>query len=75
MGVEVAYVGMDGSGVRRPLPEVWAAPFEYALPARAVAHWALAESWRPAQPALDDTPGRVRGSLPSLAATRLARYE
>ncbi|WP_326657200.1 hypothetical protein [Streptomyces sp. NBC_00385] len=42
----------------------------------AVAHWALADSWRPPSwPLITYTPGRVRGTLPGLAANRLARHE
>lgn len=42
----------------------------------AVAHWALADSWRPpSRPLTTYTPGRVRGTLPGLAANRLARHE
>ncbi|MFD7233732.1 hypothetical protein ACFWAT_00290 [Streptomyces syringium] len=53
--------------------------YPYSPPDRggdAVAHWALADSWRPpSQPLAAYTPGRVRGTLPSLAANRLARHE
>jgi len=42
----------------------------------ALAHWALADSWRPpSRPLTTYTPGRVRGNLPGLAANRLARHE
>ncbi|MFC5031833.1 hypothetical protein C8250_002695 [Streptomyces sp. So13.3] len=42
----------------------------------AVAHWALADSWRPpSRPLTTYTPGRVRGTLPGIAANRLARHE
>ncbi|MBJ7004820.1 hypothetical protein JG491_32955 [Streptomyces sp. CRPSP2-6A1] len=41
----------------------------------AVAHWALADSWRPSRPLTTYTPGRTRGTLPGLAANRLARHE
>lgn len=42
----------------------------------AVAHWALADSWRPpSRPLITYKPGRVRGTLPGLAANRLARHE
>lgn len=42
----------------------------------AIAHWALADSWRPpSRPLTTYTPGRVRGTLPGVAANRLARHE
>ncbi|MFC7900198.1 hypothetical protein ACFUV1_08585 [Streptomyces griseoincarnatus] len=42
----------------------------------AVTHWALADSWRPpSRPLTTYTPGRVRGTLPGVAANRLARHE
>ncbi|MFE0206901.1 hypothetical protein [Streptomyces sp. NPDC058985] len=42
----------------------------------AIAHWALADSWRPfSRPLTTYTPGRVRGTLPGIAANRLARHE
>ncbi|WP_258527971.1 TnsA-like heteromeric transposase endonuclease subunit [Streptomyces sp. NBRC 110611] len=42
----------------------------------AVAHWALADSWRPpSRPLTTYAPGRDRGTLPGLAANRLARQE
>lgn len=42
----------------------------------AVAHWALADSWRPpSRPLTTCTPGRVRSTLPGVAANRLARHE
>ncbi|MCX4523644.1 TnsA-like heteromeric transposase endonuclease subunit [Streptomyces anulatus] len=34
-GFEVAYVAPDGTELRRPLADVWAVPFEHALPVRA----------------------------------------
>lgn len=41
-----------------------------------MAHWALADSWRPpSRPLTTYTPGRTRGTLPGLAANRLARHE
>ncbi|MEU3437910.1 hypothetical protein [Streptomyces sp. NPDC006863] len=42
----------------------------------AVAHLALADSWRPpSRPLTTYTPGRERGTLPGVAANRLARHE
>lgn len=42
----------------------------------AIAHWALADAWRPtSRPLSTYTPGRVRGTLPAIAANRLARHE
>ncbi|MFI1798968.1 hypothetical protein ACH427_16705 [Streptomyces sp. NPDC020379] len=42
----------------------------------AVAHWALADSWRPpSRPLTTYTPGRTRGTLPVISANRLARHE
>ncbi|MGW6604283.1 hypothetical protein [Streptomyces sp. NPDC055036] len=42
----------------------------------AVAHWAITHSWRPpSRPLTTYTPGRTRGTLPGLAANRLARHE
>ncbi|MFF0430590.1 hypothetical protein ACFYUJ_40310 [Streptomyces sp. NPDC004520] len=42
----------------------------------AIAHWSLADSWRPpSRPLTTYTPGRMRGTLPGLAANRLARHE
>ncbi|MFG3242842.1 hypothetical protein [Streptomyces sp. NPDC048157] len=42
----------------------------------AIAHWALADAWRPAsRPLSTYTPGRVRGTLPGIAANRLTRHE
>ncbi|MFD0021675.1 hypothetical protein [Streptomyces sp. NPDC058382] len=38
-GVEVAYIAPDGTELRRPLPAVWAVPFEHALPGRAFASY------------------------------------
>lgn len=38
-GFEVAYVAPDGAELRRPLMEVWAVPFEHALPVRAFASY------------------------------------
>ncbi|WP_439677254.1 hypothetical protein [Embleya sp. MST-111070] len=42
----------------------------------AIAHWSLADSWRPpSRPLTTYTPGRVHGTLPGLSANRLARHE
>ncbi|MFF2325363.1 MULTISPECIES: hypothetical protein [unclassified Streptomyces] len=51
----------------------------YSPPGRsgdAIAHWSLADSWRPpSRPLTTYTPGRMRGTLPGLAANRLARHD
>ncbi len=51
--------------------------YPYSPPDRsadAVAHWALAD-WRPpSRPLTTYTPGRVRGTLPGVAANRLVRH-
>ncbi|MER5974570.1 hypothetical protein ABT112_33535 [Streptomyces sp. NPDC002055] len=39
VGFEVACVAPDGTELRRPLPEVWAVPFEHALPVRTFASY------------------------------------
>ncbi|MFG2721440.1 hypothetical protein ACGFW5_24565 [Streptomyces sp. NPDC048416] len=53
--------------------------YPYSPPDRggdAIAHGALADSWRPpSRPLTTCTPGRVRGALPGLAAHRLTRHE
>ncbi|MGW4048796.1 hypothetical protein [Streptomyces sp. NPDC004721] len=53
--------------------------YPYSPPDRkgdAIAHWSLADSWRPpSQPLTAYTPGRMHGKLSGLAANRLARHE
>ncbi|AJT62576.1 hypothetical protein T261_0887 [Streptomyces lydicus] len=52
--------------------------YPYNVPERgdAVAHWVIADSWRPpSRPLTIYTPGRVRGRLSPLHARRVARHE
>ncbi|MFE7107585.1 hypothetical protein ACFU98_08195 [Streptomyces sp. NPDC057575] len=53
--------------------------YPYSPPNRrgdAIAHWSLADSWRPpSRPLTTYTPSRMHGRLSGLAANRLARHE
>ena len=51
-------------------------PYKEGTSGDAVAHWALADSWRlPSRPLTTYTPGQTRGTLPGLHGGRLTRHE